>query len=224
VSPSVPIDVLVVAAHPPELGGLRLSLGEGMQGKIGDVHVVAEAVGIGLTAAAAGTAAVLSTYAPRALVLVGTCGVYTSRAADLRVGEVVTARRLHLASASAVLGRGAFPAPMVVEIDPDAELSRAVACDTRRVDIATTLAITTDDLLATEMSEALGCEVEHLEAFAVATACARARVPLAVMLGIANRVGSHARDEWRHHHQAAGLAAIDGVLAWLRRGAPGVRT
>ena len=82
-----------------------------------------------------------------------------------------------------------------------------------------------DLALANRVGDALECEVEHLEAFAVATACARARVPLAVVLGVANRVGSRAREEWLHHHQAAGKASTDVVAAWLRRGAPGlVRT
>jgi hypothetical protein len=91
----------------------------------------------------------------------------------------------------------------------------------RRVDVATTLAITTDDVLASRVADAYGCEVEHLEAFAVASACARERVPMAAVLAVANRVGSRARDEWRRHHGAAGKAATDWVAAWLRRGAPG---
>jgi nucleoside phosphorylase len=197
-------DVLVVAAFPPELAGLKALLGDRLRGSVQDVEVAAEAVGIGLAAAAAGTAMALRAHSPRCMVLVGTS-------------------RIRLASTAAVDGRGAFPGPMLVGVDPDASLSQAVAGDTlRRVGVATTLAITTDDALADRVGSTLECEVEHLEAFAVAAACARLHVPIAVVLGVANRVGGGARDEWLRHHVAAGNAATDVVVAWLRRGAPGV--
>ena len=219
-------DVLVVAAHPPELAGLKGILGDGLRGKVHDLEIATEAVGIGLAAAAAGTAAAIRAHSPLCLVLVGTCGVYESRAGDIGIAEVVAANRIRLASTAAVEGRGAFPAPMLVAVDPDAALSRALARETvRRVTVATTLAITTDDALANRVAQALECEVEHLEAFAVVAASIQLQVPAAVVLGVANRVGSHARDEWLHHHAQAGTAATDIVAAWLCKGAPGlVRT
>jgi nucleoside phosphorylase len=221
VSPALTTDVLVVAAHPPELVGLEALLGDALRGEVEGVHVAAEAVGIGLAAAAAGTASALRAHAPRAVVLVGTCGVYENRGRDLAISAVVTASRIHLASTAVVEGRAAFPGPMRTVIEPDAPLSDALSGEpVRRVGLATTLAITTDDALAKRVGELLGCEVEHLEAFAVATACACAQVPFAVVLGVANRVGSRARDEWVRHHEAAGRAATDVVVAWLRRGAP----
>jgi nucleoside phosphorylase len=115
---------------------------------------------------------------------------------------------------------------MLVTLDPDEAFSRALAGESvQRACVATTLAITTDDALAHRVAETLACEVEHLEAFAVAVACAAVGVPLAVVLGVANRVGGRARNEWLRHHDAAGQAATDVVAAWLERGAPGaVRT
>ncbi|HMI85745.1 MAG TPA: hypothetical protein VK550_16730 [Polyangiaceae bacterium] len=219
-------DVLVVAAHPPELAGLKPLLGDRLRASVHDVEVAAEAVGIGLAAAAAGTAMALRAHIPRCIVLVGTCGAYPDRAPDLGLLQVIAASRIRLASTAAVEGRGAFPGPMLVGVDPDASLSQALAGDdVRRVGVATTLAITTDDALAGRVSSALECEVEHLEAFAVVAACARLHVPTAVVLGVANRVGRSARDEWLRHHQAAGNAATDVVAAWLGRGAPGaIRT
>jgi nucleoside phosphorylase len=218
-------DVLVVAAHPPELGGLKALLGDALRARVRDVEIAAEAVGIGLAVAAAGTASAIRALAPRCVVLVGTCGVYESRGPDIGIAQVVVASGIRLASTAAVEGRGAFPGPMLVEVEPDASLSRALADDTvRRVGVATTLAITTDDALANRVAHALECEVEHLEAFAVAAACAQLRIPTAVILGVANHVGSRARDEWLRHHLAAGNAATDLVGAWLRRGAPAVKT
>ena len=221
-SPLRMTDVLVVAAHPPELAGLAPLLGENLRARVGSIDVVAEAVGIGLPAAAAGAAKAIRSCTPRCVVLVGTCGVYVRDGRDLGVGAVVRATRIHLASTAAVEGRGAFPAPMTIAAQPDDALSMAVGGSAQPVEVATTLTITTDDDLARRVGETLGCEVEHLEAFGVAAACAADRVPLATVLGVANRVGSPARDEWRRHHESAGKAAADVVAAWLSSGAPGL--
>ena len=214
-------DILVVAAHPPELAGLRELIGA-PGGRIADIRIAIEAVGIGLPAAAVGMATALRAHAPACVVLVGTCGAYDNGSSHLAMAQTVIAKRLHLASTAAAEGRGAFPGPMVIAVETDAALSRGLAGETgRRVDVATTLAITTDDALASHVGEAFGCEVEHLEAFAVASACAREHVPMTAVLAVANRVGGRARDEWRRHHEAAGKAATDWIAAWLRRGAPG---
>ena len=216
-------DVLVLAAHPPELAGLKAILGDTLRGAAGGVEVAAEAVGIGLAAAAAGTATAVHAHSPRCIVLVGTCGAYEKRGGDLAIAQVVAANRIRLGSTATIEGRGAFPGPMLVGVDPDAALTNALTGEiVRQVGVATTLAITTDDALAKRIADTLECEVEHLEAFAVVAACASLHVPAAVVLGVANRVGSHARDEWLRHHEAAGKVATDLVAAWLRRGAPGV--
>jgi futalosine hydrolase len=222
----VATDVLIVAAHPPELSGLSPLLGDALKAQLHDLDVVAEAIGIGLAAAAAGMAIAVATHGPRCVVMVGTCGVYANRAADLGIGQVVAAHRVRLASSATVEGRAAFPGPMLVGVDPDASLTDGLAGESvRRVGVATTLAITTEDALAHRISGTLECEVEHLEAFSAIAACVRLHVPSAVVLGVANRVGSPARDEWLRHHEEAGKAATDVVAAWLGRGAPGlVRT
>jgi nucleoside phosphorylase len=216
-------DVLVVAAHPPELEGLKELLGASLDGEVGALRVATDAVGIGLVSAAVGTSIAIASHAPRCVVLVGTCGAYPRRGADLAVGDVVVAHRVHLASTAAIEARGGFPAPMIVAAEADSALSHAIGAEgARPAGVATTLAITTDDDLANRVGDSLGCETEHLEAFAVASACARARVPFAMAFGVANRVGSRAREEWLRHHLAAGRAATDVVAAWLRRGAPGM--
>src|SRR5262245_61861094 len=124
--PSRMTDVLILAAHPPELAGLAALLGGSLHATVSGVAVVAEAVGIGLPAAAAGAARAIHTHEPRCVVLVGTCGIYAGRGGDLAVGGVVRARRILLASTAAVDGHGAFPAPMNVAIESDAELSGAI--------------------------------------------------------------------------------------------------
>jgi nucleoside phosphorylase len=215
-----PTDILIVSAHLPELVGLRSTLGEFQEANVGGLAVVARPVGIGIPAAAVGTALELGRD-PRAVIFVGTAGAYPGR--GMSVGQVVVGRTLHLVSAAAATERGAFPAPMPVfaETAPRlcAELARG---GLREASVATTLAITTEDNLAASICASVDADVEHLEAFAVATACARTGTPFGIVLGIANVVGATARAQWQAHHEAAGAAATEAVADWLHRGAPGI--
>jgi futalosine hydrolase len=177
-------------------------------------------VGIGLALAGVGAGRLVEEHAPRAALLVGTCGAYAER--GIRIGEVVVARSVRLVCPSAVEGRAAFPEPMPLALDADAALGAALAEGARLADVATTLAVTTEDALARRIADGTGADVEHLEAFAVATACAAASVAFAAVFGIANVVGSSARAEWRANHHAASEAAAAHVARWIERGAPGI--
>jgi nucleoside phosphorylase len=111
---------------------------------------------------------------------------------------------------------------MLVEADLSGPLSEALTREgAGSVDVATTLAITTDDALAARLADHTRCDVEHLEAFAVARACNARSIPLAVVLGVANIVGSGARAEWLENHRAAGDAAGAHVARWLELGGLG---
>jgi len=214
------VRVFCASAYVPELSGLRSLLGDGLAGRTGAVDVIARTLGIGVVAAAATTTAALRDVAIDAVVFVGTCGAYAGR--GLSVGDVVVGRRVRLVSTAMSEGRAAIPAPMRANHETG-ELSDALArFGARKVDIATTLAITTDDLLAARVAEGSGCDVEHLEAFAVAHASAAAGVPCAIVLGVANLVGSGARGEWQRNHHTAGEAAGACILRWLESGAPEV--
>lgn len=216
-------DILIVSAHLPELSGLRAILGDALEAKVGGLAVAARAVGIGMPDATAGAMFELGRCAPRAVVLVGTCGAYRGR--GLSIDQVVVGRTVHLVSAAVASRAGAFPAAMPVVVEPSPELSRALAGGAiREVSVATTLAITTDDAVAATLSESVDADVEHLEAFGVAAACARQGIAYGVVLGIANIVGSTAREEWRAHHEAVGKAAVAVVAEWMAIGAPGLRT
>jgi nucleoside phosphorylase len=219
--PMAPADILIVSAHMPELSGLEMVLGEDLEKALGAIQVVARPVGIGLPLAALGVADAMRRYAPRAVVMVGTCGAYLGR--GLSIGDVVVGRRLQLVSAAAVEGRGAFPGPMSVVAEGDRSFFQIfVRSGAKEVDIATTLSITTDDDLAGRIANAHGCDVEHLEAFAVALACAPLRLPVATVLGVANMVGATGRDEWQKHHREVGSRATALVVRWLDQGAPGL--
>ncbi len=174
----------------------------------------AAAVGIGLAGASVGTSLSLAGARPSAVVLVGTCGAYAG--APLRIGDVVVARRVLLVEPAAVDGAAEFPGPMSTVTETDGGMRSAIAAaGAAAVDVATTLGVTVDDAVAARIASKTGAAAEHLEAFGVATACAALDVPLAVVLGVANVVGSRARDEWKQNHRAAAAAAIEVVKAWL---------
>jgi futalosine hydrolase len=206
--------VLVVAAFHPELAPLRPVLGDGLRGRIGGRAVAALPVGIGLPQASVGAALRIAEARPAAVVLVGTCGAYPGAA--LRIGDVVVARTLLLVEPAVADGTAQFPDPMSIASVADprmrAELTAAGAI---AADVATTLAVTVDDAVATRVARWTGAHVEHLEAHGVATASATHGVPFAAVLGVANVVGSRAREEWRAHHRAAAEAATAIVTRWL---------
>jgi len=178
--------MLFVAAFEPELSKLR------------EIRpsVWAVPVGIGLPAAAVGTAKALLGRSPKAVVLLGTCGAFPGR--GLAVGDVVVAAGVRLGSAAAARGEGAMPAPMaeVLPCDPT-----VLGVPGKSVQVATTLAVTTTAELAAAMAESTGCDVEHLEAYAVALACRAAGVPFLAVLAVANEVGPEGRAQWAEHHQ-----------------------
>ncbi|MGH7440527.1 MAG: hypothetical protein ACRENE_32965 [Polyangiaceae bacterium] len=221
--PDTPRDLLVVAAFHPELAPLCALLGDGgspgfagrpAAGRIGTTDVRTAAIGIGLSQASVGASLSLVEARPAAVVLVGTCGAYPGT--GLRVGDVTVARRVLLVEPAAVDGAAEFPTPMSTATDADETMRTALASSGAvAVDVATTLAVTVNDDLATRIARATGAAAEHLEAHGVATACATLGVPLAIVLGVANVVGSRAREEWKQNHHAASRAAIGVVKAWL---------
>lgn len=146
------------------------------------------ALGVGPIAAAVAAARFLSVECPDALVLLGTAGAYAGGPA---VGEVIVASTLGLASTARTLGLGYVPlAPP--DMLGDSEISARTGLRAARV--LTAIAITTDPGLAAKHAERW--EVEHMEAFSVAYACAAAGVRFVAILGITNQVGPGAHAEW----------------------------
>ncbi|MGH7269182.1 MAG: hypothetical protein ACREJ3_02025, partial [Polyangiaceae bacterium] len=199
--------VLIVGAFDPELAPLRDRFGgassPGVPG--GSPAATTRACGIGLPASAAGVAALIAEIEPSAVVLVGSCGAYAG--AGLAIGEVAVVRRVRLVCDLSLQSAAAFPAPMTTEIESHGAMRDALASvGGRTFDVATTLAITVDDDAAQRIERVTGAQVEHLEAFGVATACGARGIPFAAVLGVANFVGSQARDQWRRHHREAEIA------------------
>jgi nucleoside phosphorylase len=210
----VTCDILLLAAFHPELAPLRATLGDALRARVGRLDVAARVVGIGLPMAAAGAATQLGEMQPRLALLLGTCGAYGGT--GISVGDVVAASRVRLVAPSVVDGLAQFPEPMSVLTEADVSTRDAlVRAGARPGDVATTLAITVDDAAADRVARSTGTHAEHLEAYGVAAACAARGVPFGAALGVANRVGSRARDEWRTHHRGAAEAAVAVALRYL---------
>ncbi|MET0341797.1 MAG: hypothetical protein ABW252_12405 [Polyangiales bacterium] len=225
VPPDGVVDLLVLAAHAPELVGLRPHIGDALHGHVGALFVVAKTVGIGLAVVGAATLARLTQLKPRAVVVVGSCGVYPGPH-PYQPLDVIVPSRLTLFDPSVSAGKAAFPEPMqtVAELDPT--LADALVAEAgprgRTAEVATTMAITTDDAVARVVHDATGLEAENLELFPMALACKAQQVPFAAVLSVTNVVGSKGRADWRQYQRDAAVAAAEVVVRWARAGARGL--
>src|SRR5690606_4042162 len=101
-------------------------------------------------------------------------------------------------------------------LEPHTDLAKAATdAGVRKAPTTTVPAISTDPALVAQL--ATRWAVEHLEAWAVAWACAQAGVPFAALLGIANEVGPDAHVQWKTHRARAEQAARDAAAAVLAR-------
>jgi nucleoside phosphorylase len=191
-----------------------------MMGRVGDLFVIARPVGIGLVHAAIGAAEEIAQTQPRFVVLLGTCGAYAAR--SIFIDDVVIADRVMLVEPSALMGASEFPEVISTMLRTDGAICEGLTISgARGVGVATTLAVTVDDGTAAQIARATGAHVEHLEAHAVATACALRGLAFSAVLGVANIVGAQAREQWRANHRSASDAAARHLLRWLELGARG---
>ena len=194
-----------------------------MSGVVGGRAVVAQAVGVGLVASAVGAARALAAYRPRAVVLLGSYGLFPGRTGELL--ELASVSHVQLVDGHVFDGRAAIPDPMPTHLALDSSLAAALACVAGRlpeVTMATTLAITTDDQLAMRLAQLCECRGENLEAFSVAHACDREGVPMVALLGATNWVGSQGRAQWQKHHALVAKRTAEAVLQWLEGGIAGL--
>lgn len=223
--PPQPVDVLVLAAHAPEFVGLRPHIGDSLNGTIGNLMVVAKTIGVGLAVAGAATANRINQLQPRAVIVLGSCGIYPCPV-EYRPLDIVVPNRLSLFDPAVAAGKAAFPDPMQTVIEPDPQLSaallRAVTSRGHAANVATTMSITTDDAIARAVHGATGIEGENLELFPIALACRAADVPFGAVLGVTNMVGSTGRTDWRQYQRDAAIGAAEVIVSWLRAGAPGL--
>ncbi|MEI7703764.1 MAG: phosphorylase [Deltaproteobacteria bacterium] len=182
---------LLLSAFAPELSGLDRDPPAGWEVAV---------AGIGALAAALGTARLLREHRPRRVLFVGTCGAYDAR---LAVGDVVAAATAIATSVEEAEGRAYRPA---------AETTRWPATwklELPAHDVAVTPAITLSEAGAAALARVAA--VEHLELSGVFAACAAVAVPVAAVLGVANRVGPGAHTEWRRENARVSARVIEAI-------------
>jgi len=169
-----------------------------------------EPLGVGAVGVAVRMAALLHERQPAGVLMLGTGGSFP---AGPTVGSAVAATRVGWANGLSVMGLGYTPRP-----------PGPVHCDNRllqrislpKVGVLTVGAITTDSVLAGRLAD--DWQVEQLEAFGVAAACAAANVPFAMVVGITHEVGPSAHAQWLTNREAARVAARDAVSVLFERG------
>lgn len=207
-------DCLVVSAWPPEVDHLRQAMRRGHT----EATLALSSIGVGLVEAALGAGQILETLRPRTVILVGTAGVYPSSADRFPVGTAAVADEIALVSEILPGDDTYLPESM-----PCSELaSAALAKEIRKASglpsarVANPLAISKSRRAAACVPRRSGCDLENLEAFALARAAAATKIPFAVVLGVANQVGPTAHREWKKNAADAAAAACEAVLAFLR--------
>jgi nucleoside phosphorylase len=217
-------DLLLVAAHAPDLAGMRPWLSERLDGVIRNLRIRAKIVGVGTPVAAAAMARGILAVKPRAVVMIGTCGVYP-QVGQYRPHDVVVPSRVDLLCHTELASRAAYPEPMQTSVECHPLMSSALQTTHARMflaPVATPLAATTDDALALTVHRANGCEAENLELFGIAAACRASDIPLVAALGVTNIVGSTGRQDWMQFQRDAVSAAAGAIASWIHAGAQGL--
>lgn len=217
-------DLLLVAAHAPDLAGMRAFLGEKLDGQVRGLVIKTKVLGFGMAVAAASAARGVQALAPRAVILVGTCGVFPGLP-QYRPYDVVIPTRVQLADASVLARKAAFPDPMQTSVECHGLLRAALGASAPRAaqaSLASMMAPVIDDALAASLHGATGCDADNGELFGVAAACQAANVPFAAVLGVSNLVGSTGRHDWAQFQREAVTQAGQCVGTWLHNGAQGL--
>jgi len=179
--------------------------------------------GFGPVAAAARAAELLARLEPRRALLVGIAGTYDEN--ELAIGRAACFAEVALDGVGAGSGER-FQGPRELGL-PQWTGPPAIV---DRLPLATPAGVPRKPLLLTACAAAAssaeararrarfpGALAEDMEAFAVAFACARARVPLTVVRGASNTAGDRARERWRVDDALAAARTLAVML--LARGA-----
>jgi len=205
---------LVLAAWPPELAELRRLLKRRLTRR----QVVAGVAGVGLVEAAIGATAAIAQVKPEAVIFVGTAGLYPNRRPDLAMAGAVAARRLVLSAEGVTTGDAYLPPALPATQETTLALRRiAAAAGLLMADVACPLAITSRPAVVGRRARVPTCDLENLEAFAVARAAAAAGLPFAAILGISNTVGPSAHAAWKRNATRAASAACRAALEVIER-------
>lgn len=223
-SDTPPVDVLIVGAYAPDLRAIRNHLGERMYGEIRGLRVCAKSVGIGMSVAGSHVTKRLFQLSPRAVIHVGTCGIYPDQG-DYRPDDLLIPPKLRLVDHGVLAGTAKAPDPMQEELALHKSLCAGLATHGSRVfqqPVACTPTRTTSAETGREIAKRYGCHAENMEAFAVAQACHLLQVPVACVLAATHVIGPTAEQDHRNFERDAVTLAGDQVINWIGGGAAGI--
>ncbi|NPA25747.1 MAG: hypothetical protein GXO34_07975 [Deltaproteobacteria bacterium] len=162
--------------------------------------VLAAAAGIGLVDFTAGLEELFSRFRISRALLTGTCGVYPAAGDRFPLKSLVSPLRITLGDASEIAGSGYFPGPMACRCELDEASVAGLLPGTEPGGHCLTLAsITSDDAAARRAGEFYRVDFEQMEAFSFARVCQRREIPAALLLAVANLVGSRGHRQWREN-------------------------
>lgn len=217
-------DVLIVGASAPDLIGLRAQLGDSLEGSVRGLLVRSKVVGFGAGVAGATTARGLLSMTPRAVIQIGTCGVYPHQA-DYRPYDVIVPTKILALDHSVLRGHASWPPPMQTTFEPSAAMVAGLTAGRMRTftpTVTAPLSFTTDDGIAAQVRALTGADAESMDVLGVASAAVGASVPFACVLGVTNIVCSTAMSDWNQFKRDAVIQAANAVFAWLHGGAVGL--
>jgi futalosine hydrolase len=210
-----------VAATPLELEGLLERVeavarpttvwGSAVAGRVGDVDVIVQALGLGKANTAAGLTAALLAWRPSAVLQVGIGGAYLG--SFLSIGMVAAATEdvdldLGVRAPDGWRDLSTMGFPLTPAVGDRPERSNAVpthagllaalrrVAEVVPVRFATLDAITGDVDAGAELARRHGVAIESMEGVAAAQVCDRLGVPFAEVRGVSNVVGERDRSRW----------------------------
>lgn len=206
---------LVISAWPPELAFLESARTDFSMAR--RARVTLASVGMGLVDAGIGTTRMLAEHKPDLLVFLGTAGVYPEHEETFPLGDPVVVEEISLLP-EILPGKHAYlPSAMPSKVAASAPLVRAFrrATGLLGANVACPLGITRSAQAARSAGRLADCELENLEAFAVARAATAAEIPFVAILGVSNRVGPAGHREWKMYAASAAANACRAALVLL---------
>ncbi len=217
-------DVLIVAPATPDLRAVVRGLGGEFSGKIGNLNVSTAPVGVGLVSAAAGASKRIFSRQPRAIVMIGTCGLFLD-VPGARPMELVVPTDVILCERLVLQQRAEFPGVMTTRISTHAPLAAGLAnthSEARRAAIGSAIAELRCEEISSSGSQHFQCVGINTEVFGIAQAAHLAGIPFASALVATHLLGPTAGPDRSRFRSEALNSLGELVLGWLHAGAPGL--
>ncbi|MCS6856588.1 MAG: hypothetical protein NZM37_02640 [Sandaracinaceae bacterium] len=217
-------DVLLVAASAPDFIGFCGHLGERIEGSLRGLSIRSKLIGFGGIHAASATSRGILATQPRAVIFVGTAGLYPGPV-SAEPCEVVVATEVVTIDVGVLHGHAEWPFGVHRNLKAHPAIVGgflSVRPHLKTMRVGSPAAFTRNDGLARLIASQGNVELENTEAYGVALAAASSSCPFACVLGISHLVGSTAHIDQPRFHRGAVERVAELVIAWLELAAPGL--